>query len=139
MQRFCTLIIYLIALSSTIFKKNILWTIKLDKCFINVSMSYEYGKFIFIDIFYPVTINIKYRTLYGSPNICPNIQRNIFETSNWFFSILWNWFIQKRRKFSKNLLLYSCVSKNIKFMKRKENHSVEKFKTFNKRIVQRII
>lgn len=83
MQRFCTLI--LIALSSTIFKKNILWTIKLDKCFINVSMSYEYGKFIFIDIFYPVTINIKYRTLYGSPNICPNIQRNIFETSNWFF------------------------------------------------------
>lgn len=45
-------------------------------------MSYEYGKFIFIDIFYPVTINIKYRTLYGSPNICPNIQRNIFETSN---------------------------------------------------------
>lgn len=41
--------------------------------------------------------------------------------------------------FSKNLLLYSCVSKNIKFVKRKENHSVEKFKTFNKRTVQRII
>lgn len=43
---------------------------------------------LFLSTFFtPVTINIKYRTLYGSPNICPNIQRNIFETSNWFFSI----------------------------------------------------
>lgn len=38
---------------------------------------------LFLSTFFtPVTINIKYRTLYGSPNICPNIQRNIFETSN---------------------------------------------------------
>lgn len=45
----------------------------------------------------------------------------------------------KKEKIFQNLLLYSCVSKNIKFMKRKENHSLEKFKTFNKRIAQRII
>lgn len=45
----------------------------------------------------------------------------------------------KKEKIFQNLLLYSCVSKNIKFVKRKENHSVEKFKTFNKRIAQRII
>lgn len=91
---------------------------------------------LFLSTFFtPVTINIEYIELSMVVLIFAPIFKEIFlKQVIDFFQLVY----PKKEKIFQNLLLYSCVSKNIKFMKRK-NHSVEKFKTFNKRIAQRII
>lgn len=95
---------------------------------------------LFLSTFFtPVTINIEYIELSMVVLIFAPIFKEIFLKQVIDFFNPLKLVYPKKEKIFQNLLLYSCVNKNIKFVKRKENHSVEKFKTFNKRIVQRII